>query len=110
MEAGRLRHRVVIQSLAETQDGATGAITESWSTLATVWAAIEPLSGREFIAAAESGSEVVARIVMRHRSDVTAKMRIVDGSMTYNIQAVLPDLESGTEYMTLPVTQGRNDA
>lgn len=109
MEAGRLRHRVVVQSLAETQDSTTGAISEAWSNLATTWAEIVPLSGREFIAAHEKDSEIVARITMRYRDDITAKMRIVHGTTVYNILAVLADPVAGTEYMTLPVSQGRND-
>lgn len=109
MQAGKLRHRVTIESLAETQDGTTGAISQAWSTVATVWAAIEPLSGREFLAAQETQSQIVARVVIRYRSDVTAKMRIAHGSELYNVHGVLPDKVSGREYLTLMVSRGVND-
>jgi SPP1 family predicted phage head-tail adaptor len=109
MDAGLLRHRVTIQSMTETQDGTTGAITESWSDVATTWAAIQPLSGREFIAAQEKGGEITARIVIRYRSDVTEKMRILHKSTVYDIQKPLPDADSGTEYLTLMVKAGRNN-
>jgi SPP1 family predicted phage head-tail adaptor len=109
MQAGKLRHRVTIESLVETQDGTTGAISRAWSTVATVWAAIEPLSGREFIAAQGAQAEVVARILIRYRDDVVAKMRVVFGSKVYNIRAVLPDKESGTEHLTLMVSEGVNN-
>lgn len=109
MDAGRLRHRVTIQSVTETRDTTTGAIATSWADVATVWAAIEPLSGREFIAAQGAQAEIVARILIRYRDDVVAKMRVVSGSRVYNIRAVLPDKESGTEHLTLMVAEGVND-
>lgn len=109
MDAGRLRHRVTIQSVTETRDTTTGAIATSWADVATVWAAIEPLSGREFIAAQGAQAEIVARILIRYRDDVVAKMRVVSGSRVYNIRAVLQDKESGTEHLTLMVAEGVND-
>lgn len=109
MEAGRLRHRVTIEQPSDAQDSSTGALTRSWSTLATVWAEIAPLSAKEFIAAQAVDSEVSARITIRYRDDVTAAMRIVYGSTVYNIAGVLPDPVSGKDWLTLPVTRGVND-
>lgn len=113
IEAGRLRHRVKIQSKTETQDS-NGDIEISWATVASVWAAIEPLSAREFIAASANQSQVVARIIIRYREDVTALMRIVHSrpgksDVIYGIAGVLPDMDSGLEWLTLPVTTGVND-
>jgi len=91
MRAGQLRHRVTIEQVTETQDS-YGGVTETWSTLATVWAAIEPITGREKFA---SGGDVrfaenEVQIRMRYRSDVTPKMRLTDdGGTVYNIRAVL---------------------
>lgn len=109
MDAGRLRHRVTIQSVTETRDTSSGAIALSWADVATVWAAIEPLSGREFLAAQGEQAEVVARILIRFRDDVVAKMRVLHGSKIYNIRAALPDKESGTEHLTLMVAEGVNN-
>lgn len=108
MDAGRLRHRVVIQYPVEVQDQTTGAIDEQWANLATVWAAIEPLSAREFIAAQAEQSKVSARIVIRQRSDVDATMRVFHAAsgFYYNIEGVLTDIDSGRDYITLPVSQG----
>jgi len=109
MDAGRLRHRVTIQSVTETRDTSTGAIATSWADVATVWAAVEPLSGREFLAAQANQAEVVARILIRYRDDVTAKMRVLHGARVYNIRAALPDNESGAEHLTLMVSEGVNN-
>ncbi len=41
MRAGRLRHRVQVQSLVVSQDG-YGEPVETWGTAATVWAEMTP--------------------------------------------------------------------
>ena len=46
MRAGKLRHRVVIQSVTETVN-TVGERTESASTATTRWASIEPVAGGE---------------------------------------------------------------
>lgn len=101
--AGRLRHRVTIQQLvaASPQQTASGQPDESWSTYLTVWAAVEPLNGRELYAAQEHHAEVTTRIRMRHRSGVTAKMRVTYGGMTYDIKAIVNPEERNRELQLL---------
>jgi SPP1 family predicted phage head-tail adaptor len=108
MQNGKLRHRVSLQRLTHTQNTTTGEMVATWAEVAKVQASIEPLSAREFVAASANQSAVAARIVMRYRDDVTAKMRIVYRGKVYNIEGVLPDTKSGIEYMTLPVSYGVN--
>ena len=103
--AGKLRHRVEIQQQITTVTS-YGEQETIWTHVADVWAAIEPLSGREFIAAGATQSKVVGRIVMRYRDGIRASMRILHKSKTYNVEGVLSDKESGIEYLTLPVSEG----
>lgn len=103
ISAGKLRHRITIQRCVISQDSA-GNIGSTWEDVAEVWAAVEPLSAREFIAAQATLSKVVARITIRYRDDVRADMRIVHGGDIYNIEGVLLDNDSGREYITLPVS------
>lgn len=105
MEAGKLRHRITIKKLAVTQDSTTGEMTEGWTTFDTVWASVEPLSVKEFIAAAATQSQIAARIIIRPLTGILPSMRVVHGSRTYNIIGVLPDKESGLEYLTLAVSE-----
>jgi len=107
--AGRLRHRVQLQSQVHTQNPTTGEIITSWQTQATVWAAVEPLSAREFIAAQSTQSEVTARITIRYLAGISASWRVLHRGQTYNIHGVLADKVSGMEYLTLPVSVGVND-
>lgn len=105
LAAGKLRHRVELQDRVTTQNPNTGEMETAWQTVARVWAEITPLSAREFIAAGAEQSEVRARFTIRRR-DVSASMRILHRGLAYDILGVLPDPESGLEYITLPVSEG----
>lgn len=109
MRIGKLRHRVTIEKSGRTQDPETGEITLGWQAMATVWATVEPLSAKEFIAAQAGQSEVTARIKMRYRGDIGPTMRAKYRGQVYNIHGVLPDPHSGRHWVTLPVSRGVND-
>lgn len=119
MEAGKLRHEVRIERLDylrdETgqaiQDDSTGETVQQWVEVAIVWASIEPLSAREFIASAKTQAEIVARIVIRYRDGLDASMRLVHvrtgrPDVIYNPAEFLPDKESGLDYLTAPCSRG----
>lgn len=106
IEAGKLRHRVKIQSPTQTQDQTTGEITVSWADVATVWAAVEALSVKEYLQSQANQSEVSARITIRHRDGLTADMRIVHRGKNYNPAGFLEDKASGLEYITIPCSEG----
>lgn len=108
LEAGRLRHRVVIQKPVLTQDVDTGAMDTTWQDVATVWAAIEPLSVREMIAAQAEDSKVSARITIRYRNDLDHTCRLYHAAKKalYNVEGIMADKDSGLEYITVPVSEG----
>lgn len=108
LDSGKLRHRIIIQEPDETQDQNSGAVNVSWIDVATLWASIEPISAREFIASDTIKSKVVARITIRYRAGITPKMRIFHAASDsyYNIEGVLTDPASGKEYITIPVSKG----
>lgn len=109
MQAGKLRHRIIIETPDKSRDPQTGAVINGWKTLTTVWASVEPLSVREFISAKSEQGELTARIMIRYRDDVTRKCRIKFRGKIYNIAGILPDPISGREYLTLPCSEGVND-
>lgn len=90
MRAGMLRHRVTLQRFQQGQD-AYGGPVETWEDVATVWASLEAMSGREFFASQQAQSEVTQRIRIRYRPDVTADMRVIHNGKVFNIVAPLPD-------------------
>lgn len=109
MRAGKLRHRVRFERRTTVQDPDSGERVPGWEPVVTVWASVEPLSSREFIAAQASQSEITARITIRHRTGIDATMRAVHRGQIYDIHGVLPDPKSGRHYLTLPVSEGVND-
>lgn len=103
----RLRHRITLEIPGLAQDPVSGEMIPGWQVFAeNVPASIEPLSARDFIAAQANQSEITARIVMRHRDGIDATMRILHRGKVYAIHGVLPDPESGREWVTLPVSEG----
>jgi len=84
----KLRHRVIIQQNQPTIN-AFGEETEQWADIATVWAAVEPIKGREFFAAQKENAETTVRITIRYRTSITADMRILYGNKNYEINAII---------------------
>ncbi len=109
MQAGKLRHQVTIQQLVTSQNSTTGVITNSWTTFATAWAAIEPLSVRDVLAAQTNNSDTRARATIRYLAGIKSSMRLVHGSDTYEIDGdPLADPKSGLEYLTLMLKRVAN--
>lgn len=104
LAAGRLRHRVRIESPTRTQD-AGGTLATTWDVVAEVYASIEALSVRDFIAAQAVQSKVSVRITIRHLSGLSTDMRLIgpDGTI-YKPLGFLPDADSNREYLTVPCT------
>ena len=91
MNSGKLRHRITIQTYAETlsDDGGT---TRAWSTYAQRWAAWKQVAGTEL----ENDSEAVEGRInhqfrIRKTDDVTQDMRITYDTRTFNITSVVAD-------------------
>lgn len=116
LNPGDLRHRVAIQEqVAGAQDADTGAVPYTWQTVNDErgnWSSLPaqklPLSAREFEAAAATQAETSTRFVMRWRSGVVPKMRLVCLGIAYNINGVIEDQDSGRDYMTLSCSAGVN--
>lgn len=106
MLAHRLKYRITIQQQSATQD-AFGEPVRTWTDVASVWAEILPLNGRELFAAQTNQSQVDSKIVIRHRNGITAAMRILQSSTEYNIEAVLP--QQGRELYLLCSTGVRHE-
>ena len=75
-----------------TPDGGGGFIL-TWTDVATVWAAIEPLKGAERLHAQQLQSPVTHRVTMRYRAGVRPSMRLVFDARTLNIRAVIDPQE-----------------
>lgn len=99
MDVGRLNRRITIQGKTVTRD-AYGGESISWTDVATVWAAVLPIRGREYVAIREAGAELTTRFVIRYRQGVTPAMRVVHGGANYDIEQVI-DTEDGHRFIEL---------
>jgi SPP1 family predicted phage head-tail adaptor len=106
--AGRLRHRVQIDELQNITNS-FGETDPTWVPFAERWAAVEPLSGREFLAAEQTQSEVSVRITIRYTEGLRPSMRVIHRGQRYDIKAILADKESGIDYQTLMCAVGVNE-
>ncbi|MFO1212802.1 MAG: phage head closure protein [Paenacidovorax caeni] len=100
MQAGRLDQRVTVEQFTTTTDS-WGQPVEKWAPMFTCWAAVEPLTGREFIAAQAAQSEVTARIRMRFRPWMTAQDRVIHNGTIYSIESVIDQRSQGRELVLM---------
>jgi SPP1 family predicted phage head-tail adaptor len=95
LQAGKLRHRVTLQQqvAGSPQRTASGQRDVAWTDVATVWASIEPLSGRRLESAQATWPKVSVEIRIRYRAGVVAGMRAVHSGLYYPIEVALdPEL------------------
>lgn len=109
MNPAKLNKRITIQKKGRTEDDAGYPIPnpKEWEDVVTIWAAREPLKGREFFAAAATQYENTVRWKIRYREDIKPGMRVVHKGRFYPIYAVPDDVKGDrteTHLMTTEVT------
>jgi SPP1 family predicted phage head-tail adaptor len=104
LEVGRLDRRVTIQALTETSDG-TGGQDRAWSDIATVYASIEPGSGREFMAAQQVQPELSHIVRIHFRTGLTSKHKLKYApngvARSFSIHAVIDPHEENEQLVLL---------
>lgn len=110
ISAGQLRHRVAFYKQSTTRS-ATGAVRiGQWQHTLTVWGRFMPLSVKDIIAGQAQSSQIVARVTIRHRTDLNPAMRVQYAGQYYEIVGEpLADGGSGREYLTLVLKGVSND-
>jgi SPP1 family predicted phage head-tail adaptor len=89
MNPGKLRHRLVIKAQSTTSTSELGMPVENFTTQATVWGSIEPLTGRELFTAKQVYPLVTHRITVRGNLSLTPAKRIEHESRVFNILSVV---------------------
>ena len=96
MRAGVLDQRIVIERANMTFDKYGQPIYE-WVPHHAAWAAVEPLQGREYMAAMAVVAEVTVRIRLRFVAGIDSTMRVKHGADTYSIESVANIASAGRE-------------
>lgn len=89
---GDYRFRITFQipSVARAEDGQVNP-DNAWVDYATRWAAIIPLTGREYVWANQIVSEVSHRIECRYLDGITSDMRIRHSNRVFQIAGIPVD-------------------
>lgn len=115
ISAGKLRHRVNIQTVTRTRNATTGEFVDTWVNSATnIPCSIEPLSVSAYLQSKADQSEIKVRVVLRYRAGLDSTVRLVGAcgchsGRIYNPDGWLEDVESGREYVTAPCSEGVNE-
>ncbi len=88
MRAGKLRHQITIERLTQGQDE-YGAPSGSWEPVGTFAASIEPLTGREYLAAFAIQSEVTTRLRLRFVPGILPSDRATYRGITYDVLSII---------------------
>ena len=91
MRAGRMRSRVALQVLDDGQ-GADGSPVQTWTTIATLWASVTPVTGSERFVSAQTLASASHVVETRYQSALVPSMnptaRLLFGSRVLKINAV----------------------
>lgn len=104
IRAGKLRHQVDLQERVSDPD-AMGDLADEWATYATVWCAVEPVSGQEVEVAKVLDARVTHKIRMRYQPDLHPTHRILFGTRVMHIKDVRTWEERGAETVVLAEEQ-----
>lgn len=105
--AGRLNRRIELQEPDAVTQDALGELQDTFTTKATVWAAIDVPKGQgqaEIFQADKITSQVTHRILIRFRTDVTALWRVKLGTRFWKILQV-QNPKDGRRELTLVATE-----
>lgn len=87
LAAGDLREQVAIRAVTRTGiEG--GGWTEAEGTVATVWARVEPLQGRELSQFMQAGMAAPIRFTIRYQTGIAGATRILWSGRTFNVTSV----------------------
>lgn len=102
MKIDDLRHRITFQKPVEMPDGYKGH-TVNWQDMVTVWASVEPLSiiaTREYFDSQQIKADIMHKVKIRYREDVTLKMRIKHRGRVLEIKSII-DLNERRETLEI---------
>jgi SPP1 family predicted phage head-tail adaptor len=88
IRGGSLRHRITVQRNVTAGDG-QGGTSSAWTAVATVWAEVAPMQGRELFAAQQVNALTSHKITMRYLAGLTAADRVLFGTRSFNIRQVI---------------------
>jgi SPP1 family predicted phage head-tail adaptor len=91
-DPGDLNRQITFQAPSRVAD-AMGSVTTTYVDVCTVWAAINPLIGREAVETLQEMAQISHRILVRYRRNVKPSWRIKYGTRYFNIVSIMNPAE-----------------
>lgn len=96
---GEMRHRINIYNPDTVDDQAAGPVAAG-ALLRQVWAAIEPMSGREQAFMAQRQLQATHRITIRYAADITPYMKIMFDVRVFKIVGMV-NLDEKNQFLEI---------
>jgi len=90
LQAGTLNRLVTVQARGSAKD-TFGQQSETWTTVCTPRASVEPLSGAQVVAAGAQLGETMHQVTMRYRPGITTAMRVLYEGRVLSIVSVIDE-------------------
>lgn len=102
----KLNKRVMLQQRGSGRDEYGQEVDTNWTDFVSVRAAVEDISGRQYVAAQATQNSVQTKVTIRQRDGIVPTMRVVWNDTTYDIQAVLETAYGTLELMCVKGLSG----
>ena len=101
-----LRWKIQIQNKEATgETDPMGGVITDWVTVATPWAKIKPMTGREQYRADKLNATGMTQVIIRYRSDLNETMKVVYKGEDYQIRSII-DIEEKRQWLELMIEKG----
>lgn len=104
MNPGELRQRVTIMDPDSTKKNEAGEVIPGYKEVATVWAKVIPIRGREYLEAKKIKPELQYRVTIRYRNDIHPAMALIWGKKELKIEAAI-DIAGRHAFLELACTE-----
>lgn len=94
IDPGRLRRLLTLEAMTTVPDGA-GGFTQSWTGVATLHAALEPVAAVPRFGADQALPTVTHTVTLRARADLTSGMRFAAEGRVFPIETIHDPDETG---------------
>jgi SPP1 family predicted phage head-tail adaptor len=93
-EIGKLRERIIVQSVSRAV-GLTGFGTETWSTVAEIWATVDYKgNNKEEVEGGKITALSQIKVICRYRTDINEQQRLIYIGKYYQIENVQISVDS----------------
>lgn len=89
MDFSKMRHRITFLKPAGQEINDFDESVPKYEDFMTVWACVEPKTGREYDEAQKLRAETTYNIMTRYFADITAEMKIRHNNKLFAIESVL---------------------